>query len=256
MNFATVNGISLRYDLRPGDGVPLVLLHEMGGAIESFDLVVRALPGRTVLRLDLRGFGLSEKPAGPLSMENFVDDVIALMDHLDIAAAHLAGCAVGGGVALAAAARLGGRAASLTAMAPATGVPPERRDGLLKLADMLEENGVRGFLEADTIPKAWPGDHFDRGSEGFAIFLATQLGTSPATLARTYRMLADLDLAPAFAAITCPTTLIAGQYDIARPPVLIETIARQIPGARAVTVASGHFMALQNPDIVAGLLVP
>lgn len=251
---ATVNGVGLRFDWRPGDGVPLVLLHEMGGALESWDLVLRALPGRAVLRFDLRGFGLSEKPAGRVSMTDHVGDVIGLMDLAGIGRAHLAGCAVGGGVAIAAAAALGDRVARLTAFAPATGVPPERRAGLMALADMLVRDGVRGFFEADTIPKAWPADRFDRDGEGFAIFLATQLATAPESLAAAYRMLADLDLGPAMAALVCPATLAAGTHDIARTPALVRALAATIPGATFREVDSGHFMALQSPEIVADLL--
>ena len=37
MNFIEVNGVSLRYDVQ-GSGKPLVLIHEMGGTMESWDL--------------------------------------------------------------------------------------------------------------------------------------------------------------------------------------------------------------------------
>lgn len=68
MSVAHLPRISLHYDWRPGDGVPLVLLHEMGGTLKSWDLVRALLPGRASLALDLRGFGLSEKPPGPVTI--------------------------------------------------------------------------------------------------------------------------------------------------------------------------------------------
>lgn len=254
MSFATVNGVMLHYDWCPGDGVPLVLLHEMGGTLDSWQLVRAELSGRATLAVDLRGFGLSEKPPGPILMDDLVADIGALMNHLGIDRAHLAGGAVGGGVAIAAAAALGTRAERLTVFAPATGISPERRDGARGLAVMLQRNGVRDFFEADTIPKAWPADVFDRTGPGFEIFLSTQISTPPESLAATYRMLADLDLGSALASLQCPSTFVAGTHDVARTPSLVREVAATVKGARFVELASGHFMALQNPKEVAALL--
>ena len=60
MNFVEVNGTALRYELS-GRGVStLVLIHEMGGTLESWDLVRFHLAGkRQILRYDTRGAGLS-----------------------------------------------------------------------------------------------------------------------------------------------------------------------------------------------------
>ena len=45
MNFTEVNGTALRYDL-DGNGLStLVLIHEMGGTLESWDLVAPLLSG-------------------------------------------------------------------------------------------------------------------------------------------------------------------------------------------------------------------
>ncbi len=254
MSFASVNGVSLRYDWRPGNGVPLVLLHEMGGALESWDLVLRALPDRAALRLDLRGFGLSEKPAGPMTMAALAADVAALVDHLRLGPVHLVGGAVGGGVALATADLLGARAARVTALAPATGLAPERQAGALALAERLARDGIRDFLETDMIPSAWPEPRFDRQGEGFAIFRATQLATAPETLARAYRMLAATDLTTALGRLPCPLHIVAGLHDRARPPAMLAALSATVPGARFTPLDSGHFMALQDPGMIAALL--
>jgi len=51
VNFTEVNGTALRYDL-DGNGLStLVLIHEMGGTLESWDLVAPLLSGkRRILR--------------------------------------------------------------------------------------------------------------------------------------------------------------------------------------------------------------
>src|SRR5215207_11206638 len=98
MDFVEVNGTALRYEMS-GDGPStLVLIHEMGGTLESWDLVVPLLsPRRNILRYDTRGAGLSQKVRGALSIDTMADDLVALMDRLGIAGkVALAGMAVGG----------------------------------------------------------------------------------------------------------------------------------------------------------------
>ena len=50
MNFTEVNGTALRYDL-DGNGLStLVLIHEMGGTLESWDLAAPLLSGKRRIR--------------------------------------------------------------------------------------------------------------------------------------------------------------------------------------------------------------
>src|SRR5215475_388499 len=99
MHFVEVNGTALRYDVC-GDGATLVLIHEMGGTLESWDIVVPLFSAkRRVLRYDTRGAGLSQKIRAPLSIDTMVDDLVALLDTLGITEkVALAGVAVGGAI--------------------------------------------------------------------------------------------------------------------------------------------------------------
>ena len=61
MPWIDANGISIHYELA-GNGPSLVLLHEMGGTLDSWDGIFPALSaGFRTLRYDQRGFGVSEK---------------------------------------------------------------------------------------------------------------------------------------------------------------------------------------------------
>ena len=108
MNFIEVNGVGLRYELSGSGERTVVLIHEMGGSLESWDEVAPVLAAsRRVLRYDTRGAGLSEKVRGALSIDTMVDDLAALLDALGITGkVALAGIAVGGAIALHAAVRL------------------------------------------------------------------------------------------------------------------------------------------------------
>src|SRR5882724_7217922 len=108
MNFIEVNGAGLRYELTGSGERAIVLIHEMGGSLESWDDVAPRLAARgRVLRYDTRGAGLSEKVRGALSIDTMVHDLEALIDAVGIAGeVSVAGIAVGGAIALHAAARL------------------------------------------------------------------------------------------------------------------------------------------------------
>src|SRR5256885_5514417 len=131
MNFIEANGVGLRYELSGNGTRTVVLIHEMGGSLESWDQVLpRLAASRRVLRYDTRGAGLSEKVRGALSIDTMVDDLAALMDALGVTGkVALAGIAVGGAIALHAAARLPQRISAAVVGSPAIGIAAERRAG-------------------------------------------------------------------------------------------------------------------------------
>jgi len=102
MNWIEVNGTSLRYELSGSGPTTLVLIHEMGGTLESWDQVMQALTNsRRVLRYDTRGAGLSEKTSVTVTWNQMVDDLAALLDALPITGkVALAGIAVGAAIAV------------------------------------------------------------------------------------------------------------------------------------------------------------
>src|SRR5436305_15271289 len=102
LDFVEVNGTALRYELSGSGASTLVLIHEMGGTLESWDLVLPLLSrGRRILRYDTRGAGLSQKIRSPLSIDTMADDLVALMDKARVPdKVALAGVAVGGATAL------------------------------------------------------------------------------------------------------------------------------------------------------------
>ena len=149
MNFIEANGVGLRYELSGSGERTVVLIHEMGGSLESWDEVVpRLTTKRRVLRYDTRGAGLSEKARGVLSIDTMVDDLAALMDALGITGkVALAGIAVGGAIALHAAASLPERVSAAVVGSPATGVAAERRAAVLARVDRLEREGMRSVVD-------------------------------------------------------------------------------------------------------------
>jgi 3-oxoadipate enol-lactonase len=253
MNFIEVNGAALRYDLSGAGASTLVLVHEMGGTLESWDFVLPMLATkRRVLRYDARGQGLSEKVRGNVTIDTMVADLVALMDALGITGkVALAGMAVGGAIELHTAALFANRVAVLTVSSPSIRIAADRRATVLARAERMEREGLRAILDA--LDTGYPSE-LRRDANRFASFRARWLGSDPVSLAAIYRgMLARMDdLYDELSRITCPTLVIAGALDRSRPPQVVEPIARAIPGARFEVHQTGHFAAVQTPELFAG----
>lgn len=254
MQFIEVNGVGLRCEFTGSGSRTLVLVHEMGGSLESWDEVVPQLAARRrVLRYDTRGAGLSEKVRGVLSIDTMVHDLVALMDALGIGGKiALAGVAVGGAIALHAAARLPQRISAAVVGSPAIAIAPDRRAAALARVDRVEREGMRTMVE-DSMANGYPPEL--RGDAArFAAFRARWLGNDPASYAAIYRMLAGMDLQEELATIACPVLVLGGSLDRVRPPALAEPVARMIPGARYELLQTGHYMAVENPELVAAAI--
>ena len=122
-----VRGLRTRVLVEDGGarGDPIVLIHGVGGWAETWRAVMAPLAatGRLVVALDLPGFGESERPKhvryfGPEDAF-YPTFVLAAMDELGIARAHLAGNSMGGAVAFMTAVTAPERVSSLVLVAPA-----------------------------------------------------------------------------------------------------------------------------------------
>ena len=97
-----VNGCPINY-LVAGTGDPVMLIHGFASSLQGnwrapgvIDAIVAA--GRQVIAIDCRGHGRSGKPHDPQAYAGtaMADDAIAVLDHLAIATADLAGYSMGG----------------------------------------------------------------------------------------------------------------------------------------------------------------
>ncbi len=250
MNWVEVNGTSLRYELTGSGKSTLVLVHEMGGTLESWDQVLPALNNtRRVLRYDTRGAGQSEKIQSTVTFDNMADDIAALLDVLGISGkVALAGTAVGAAIALHFAVRHSNRAGALVMSSPATGVPSDRRQATLDRAAAAEALGMRGLVEA-SLANSYP-PVVQHNPEEYRKFRARWICNDPQSFAAINRMLADSTVTEELPRVACPTLVIGCTHDVLRPPAAVEPMAKQIPGAEYLEINSGHFAAVQTPGLM------
>ena len=136
------DGVTIHYEVF-GKGKPIVLVHGFASSLQdnwvNTGWIDTLTPVRQVVALDCRGHGESQKPHDPEAYagDAMCDDVIAVMDHLDIARADLFGYSMGGGVALRLLAAHPKRfAEELQALAALRGASEPRASGGLGLASL------------------------------------------------------------------------------------------------------------------------
>jgi 3-oxoadipate enol-lactonase len=251
MNWIEVNGTSLRYDRSGTGSATLVLIHEMGGTLDSWDRVLPAVNhARQVLRYDTRGAGLSEKIGGAVTWDDMADDLAGLLDALGITGkVALAGIAVGAAIAVHFAVRNPDRAAALVLHGPAVGVAANRRQATLDRASAAETGGMRAIAESSLAGSYPPVVRHDPAV--FNDFRARWLGNDPRSFAAINRMLAGQSIEAELAQLACPALLTAGRHDSLRPPSIIEPMARLVPAGQFLELNTGHFASVQTPGLVA-----
>ncbi|MDQ8727948.1 alpha/beta fold hydrolase [Bradyrhizobium sp. LHD-71] len=251
MDYIEINGAALRYDVSGAGEQTLVLVHEMGGTLESWDDVAPRLAGRRqVLRYDTRGAGMSQKARGELHIDTMADDIAALLDALGISGkVALAGVAVGGAIALHFAARYPERTSAVVAGSPATGMAPDRRAAALERVAKTEREGMAVAAE-DSMATGYAIEV--RGNAArYARFRTRWLGNDPASYATIYRMLANTQMQDELLKLACPVMVIGATFDRVRPPPMAEAVAKAIPNARYVELPTTHYMAAATPELIA-----
>ena len=143
-------GARLVYEMT-GEGPAVVLLHGFGLDMRMWDPQVGPLAARfRVVRYDCRGFGASG-PFDPAVPYTHAGNLVALLDHLDIGDAVLAGLSFGGRVALQTALAAPDRVRGLALLdAVLDGVPwdPESARALDEVARRVQAGGMLAGREA------------------------------------------------------------------------------------------------------------
>ncbi|MGD9769542.1 MAG: alpha/beta fold hydrolase, partial [Pseudolabrys sp.] len=140
------NGISIHYELA-GNGPSVVLLHEMGGTLASWDGVVPGLASRyRVLRYDQRGAGLTEK-VRDITTELLTADLEAMLDATALPPPyHFVTVAAATMQTLLYMTKHPDRIASFTFCNPFTGAGPNRVAALKERAGLAEREGLRAAI--------------------------------------------------------------------------------------------------------------
>jgi pimeloyl-ACP methyl ester carboxylesterase len=287
MPIAHVNGVDIYHELSgPRDAPVLIQIMGFGTQMASWpeefsDYLLKH--GLRLLRFDNRDVGLSQKfdgvlpdmkavaaalaagqkPPAPYMLADMADDVAALMRHLDIPRAHIAGSSMGGMIAQLVAIRHPSVTSSLISIMSTTSDPslpratPEAQAALMARpasdakADVVAL-GVKNravisgrlFAEDEAGLRARIGRVYDRSfyPEGTLRQWAAIMGTPPRT--------------DSLKQLKVPALVIHGNDDNLIKPEAGRHTANAIPGSRYVEIDGwGHFMSPASVSVVADPMI-
>jgi 3-oxoadipate enol-lactonase len=146
--WTTANGISISYQLAGDKGPVVVLLHEMGGTLDSWDAVAPGLAENyRVLRYDQRGAGLTEKVRQEYSNEDAVNDLEGVLANLKLAPPYNFVCVAAASTqVLRFLERHPDQVSAIVLCNPAPGVDPSRAGALVERAEQAEKLGMAGVM--------------------------------------------------------------------------------------------------------------
>ncbi len=253
MPFIDANGVSLHYQRAGTRGPSVVLMHELGGTLNSWDAVApRLSASRRVLRYDQRGAGLSEKVRQEFSNDVLVEDFIALADAVGLDPPyHFVTVAAAATQALRFLEQRPEQVGSLVLCNPAPGVDPSRAAALNERAAFAMREGMRASLPT-TLAISYPEHLGERPA--YEAYRGRYLANDPVGFGYGFRALARTNMLRMLPQIRCPTMVVAGRHDTVRPHAGTAELAKKIPGARFELIEAGHFMPTQGPEPLLALL--
>jgi pimeloyl-ACP methyl ester carboxylesterase len=251
---ATINNSLLRYiDVGSQSMTPVIFIHGFpfshkmwnfpGGQVDALSATNR------VIAYDIRGHGESEVGLGHYSIELFVDDLFALMDHLNIPKAVLCGLSMGGYIALRAVERNPDRVLGLILCD--TKSEADGNEAKIKRANgikFIQANGMKYYAQ-DYVKIVFAPSSFEAHAEAIKSVQSIVERTAPASIFGTLLALAArTDTTSALPNITCPTLILVGEKDTLTPAASSELMKEKIPGAEMFVIPNaGHISNMENP---------
>lgn len=246
--FAEVNGTKLYYEMK-GNGPAIVFIHSGGFDSRTWDDQFSAFSGRyTVIRYDVRGYGKSKAPTKPYSDD---EDLYQLLKSLKVQKAHLIGLSLGGRIAIDFTLTHPEMVATLIPVAPGLSGFPFTAEDMIELVKI-----VYSIQNDDGTPagEAWLRSAYNAAAMENPVVAAKlrpiAIENSRAWLINIFFPRPPFPLAvQRLSDIRVPTLLIRGDRDVLTITKIVETLEKNIPGAKKVIIPGvGHMVNVEKPQ--------
>ncbi len=248
MAFVTVDGARLNYEIT-GVGTDLVLLHGLGNDLTIWDAEAEFFSKfHRVLRLDVRGFGKSDKPDGPYSPALFAIDLCQVMDACAVRTAHVLGISMGGVIAQRFGLDFPERVRSLILVSTSSEVGEKSTAVWQRLADRIERTG----FDAKTVDasRSVSPAFAQRHPEAVAALARRNAACDPKGYARGARAVSAYNWTAELARLKAPVLILQGLDDQLTPPGGSVKMSRVLPHARLLMIEqAGHNLPLEQPAL-------
>ncbi len=235
-----------------GRGDALVLIHGVGLNAEAWGPQTEAFSmTHRVIALDMLGHGASMSAAPGATLNDYVQQVLRLLDGLNVASASVAGHSMGGLVAIGLAIAAPQRVKRLCVLSSVY----ERSAAARSAVEARAAEMLRAAPNHETALARW----FDGKPSAIRDRVEAWLKTvDPQGYATAYHVFAKSDrlFSGKLHRITCPSLFATGEFDLNSTPDMAEAMAAATPrGRSAVLPGARHLMNLTAPAETNSLLM-
>lgn len=238
-----VNGVNLYYEKAGHGEETLVFIHGNVGSARWWDLIWPQLVEKyTILRVDLRGCGQSERPGQGHTVPQYSEDVRALIKELGLQNVFVIGHSMGGSITMDIAVHEPQlvKGMVLVNSAPAEGfVTPEERKPLIER--MIGDRNLMKMSLAAVMPTAAQGDFFEA--------IVDDAMVAAPTMISNYTSLGEADYRDRLAEKNIPTLIVFGTQDSLISLDMIERTRDAIRSSKLVLYEGiGHSPNVEAPE--------
>ena len=236
-----------------GAETAIVLIHGVGMDQRAWQPQLAALSRQhRVVTYDMLGHGESRLPAEGVQLADFAAQLLQLLDHLQIAQAHIVGHSMGALVALEFALAHPERCARLLALNAVFQRSPAQRAAVLERARLLQSDGVAATV--DSTIERWFGAPVPAHLQQTAALTCDILADVNAQgYARAYGLFATSDAVHAsrLPQLAMPALFMTGEGDPNSSPAMSQAMAALAPRGQAQIVPGArHMMNLTDAEAV------
>jgi 3-oxoadipate enol-lactonase len=268
--FTTADAADIAFTHYPAPGPEakrLVLVHSLALNRTVWNGVVERLCDEAeILTFDCRGHGESDRQSDRQSdrrpdrggsrftAESFAQDLAQLLDHVGWSRATIAGCSMGGCVALAFGGLYPARVDALGLIDTTAWYGADAAAKFRERAEAAREKGLGGLIDFQVT--RWFSDGFRAANPELvaqvtAVFLANDFDCYAATCA----LLGDADLRAHLPSLRMPVAIVVGEEDYATPVAMAEQLHAGIPQSTLTVLAHArHLTPIEHPDRIASEL--
>lgn len=235
-----------------GDGPPVVLIHGVGLNRMVWDGVLPGLTGLRLITYDLYGHGESVPAPQEVTLTLFAQQIIGLLDHLNIARAHIVGFSIGGMINRRLALDAPERVASLAILNSPHDRGAKAQAEVEARARTVGESGAMATMDAAL--QRWFTVEYLAKSTGSERVKEWRNQVDQASYAGAYWVLANgvRELIAPDPPITKPCLVMTCENDSGSTPAMSQAIAAEIAGSECQIVPGlKHLGLMERPDLFA-----
>jgi 3-oxoadipate enol-lactonase len=164
-----------------GQGVPMMFFSETACAGDVWNIfqVPEFCRDHKVITHDYRGTGRSTKPAVQYSTQDFVDDAVAILEHLNAEPAIVCGHSMGGRIIQLLALKYPARVKKLIIASSGAGHPGMAKGIPLQLCKEMVELGYERYVRDHTLAVGWTPAYVKHSRDKVEHFLNVRLANLP-----------------------------------------------------------------------------